>query len=97
MKERAEGQRTETSGPQSRVEVFLHPRHQSGWEVAVRLEAWSATLGWYPQKTLVLEPDQVGQLRRLLAAAEAQLRSVAQGPRDAEGAEVIPFPQVRPS
>ncbi|MBI4496955.1 MAG: hypothetical protein HY689_03525 [Chloroflexi bacterium] len=92
------GQRVETGTPQSRIAVFLQQRESSDWEVVVRLEAWDAVLGWYPQKTLTLAPGEVGHLRRLLAAADAQLQDLTAPPEsEADTAEVrlIPFPHIR--
>lgn len=79
--------------PDASVEVFVQQTRSGAPKVGIQLNIWSKSLGWRPQKTLLLDPDQIPDLRRQLAAAEIHLRQTEALPNDdAERGRVLPFP-----
>ncbi len=79
--------------PEASVEVFVQQTRAGVPKVGIQLNIWSKSLGWRPQKTLLLDPAQIPDLRRQLAAAEIHLRQtdIIPGEPDEMG-RVLPFP-----
>lgn len=91
-----DGRTTKRAG---RLNVFLQLGADGDWEVVVCKEAWNRELGWHPlRNVLTADGYEASQLRRLLAAAEVQLRCVHREPGvEATECRIIPFPAVRRS
>lgn len=84
--------------PEASIEVFVQRNGNGAPKVGIQLNIWSKSLGWRPQKTLLLDPNQLPDLRRQLAAVEAHLRqtdALADGDNEAgDTGKVLPFPHI---
>lgn len=84
--------------PDASVEVFLQRSAAGMPKVGIQLNTWSKSLGWRPQKTLLLDPSQIADLRRQLAAVDIYLRQQQADASDDETAgdtgRLLPFPQI---
>ena len=79
--------------PEASVEVFVQQTKAGVPKVGIQLNVWSKSLGWRPQKTLLLDPTQIPDLRRQLAAAEIHLRQTDVIPGDTdEMGKLLLFP-----
>ena len=79
--------------PEATVEVYVQQTRAGASKVGIQVNVWSKSLGWRPQKTLLLDPSQLPDLRRQLAAAEVHLRQTEVLPSDSdEMGRVLPFP-----
>lgn len=52
-----------------KVEVVLSQGADGTRELRLILQGWGEGIGWYPQKTISLNPSQIGPLQRVLARA----------------------------
>jgi hypothetical protein len=76
----------EGENEKEKVELALHQTGEEPAGLEVRSLRWGQGIGWYVQKTIVLDPAQVQQLNYLLR------RSSITGRKTVNGGKVIPFP-----
>ncbi|MBI4490481.1 MAG: hypothetical protein HY694_15465 [Deltaproteobacteria bacterium] len=69
-----------------RVELILHRSGEGSTRLEIRSLCWGQGIGWYVQKTIILDLIQVKMLARVLRQPSVM------GPRNREKSKVIPFP-----
>ena len=60
-----------------------------GSRVELRQQSWGDGIGWFTQNSVALHPDQVAQLKSVLAATKTPRREVM--PIQSDSAASIPF------
>ena len=66
--------------------VLVQPRSGPS-QVSLRQQTWAEKIGWYDQKCIDLEPDQVRQLRGVFGVTASQFK-----PSPRPELATIPFP-----
>lgn len=87
-----------------KIEVLMERTESSTDCVQLRLLSWGEGVGWYPQKTIVFDCNEIGALQSILKQAEALIKQGKQKSLDGKVAEItekngmgkiLPFPQPR--
>ncbi|MFQ5598380.1 MAG: hypothetical protein ACE5GK_10060 [Nitrospiria bacterium] len=73
-----------------KIEVLLDRQDPSEARLSLRLLSWGDGIGWYPQKTLMLGPREIGTLETLLKQARALMQTTKR--KTPPKGKVIPFP-----
>jgi len=78
------------------VEIDLVPLIDGDGECRFQLEQrnWAEGIGWYTQKTIVLDAAQARRLQQLLAAQSPQITRAPQRPPASDRGRVVPFRRV---
>lgn len=71
--------------------VVLLQRDEAGHShVSLRQQTWAEGIGWFDQKSIDLDPEQLNQLRSVLGWSPRATRRVVEGDQPA----TLPFPSV---
>jgi hypothetical protein len=73
------------------LEIALEPSTEGKSRMALRRLSWSESLGWYPQQSLYLSPDEAESLLQSLRST----RQLWQPQPSHTPGKVIPFPTLR--
>jgi hypothetical protein len=76
----------EGENQKEKVELILRQTAEGQAGLEVRSLRWGQGVGWYVQKTIILDPTQVQRLDRLLRRASIVSR------KGGKSGKVIPFP-----
>lgn len=76
----------EGGNEKEKVELVLHHAAEGSASLEVRSLRWGPGIGWYVQKTIVLDPAQVHRLDRLLR------RSFVVRRKEGNSGKITPFP-----
>ncbi len=74
-----------------KVEVLLARDEESSDQLQFRLLSWGEGIGWYPQKTITLDCQEIGALRTILNRANA-ITKANQRHKPCSKGKVVPFP-----
>jgi hypothetical protein len=75
------------SNPADRLLVVLVHTRAGESQVVLRQQSWAEGIGWYDQKSLALDPQQLRRLKGVLG-----VRSPAPVRQDADAPATLPFP-----
>lgn len=78
---------------EEKVEVLVNRGQGSKGEIFLRVLSWGEGIGWYPQKTIQLDPRQLRALQTLLKKVDALLRPGGKGGMKIRG-KILPFPLI---
>ena len=78
------------------VEIDLVPLIDEEGECRFQLEQrnWAEGIGWYTQKTIVLDASQARRLQQLLAVQSPQITRSLRRPADSDRGRLVPFRRV---
>ena len=77
-----------SSRENQRLTVVLVRGPDGSSQVSLRQQTWAETIGWFDQRSVELEPEQVRQLRAVLGTTPGRVPV----PLSAEQPATIPFP-----
>ena len=88
------GPAPQTAPTEQRVEVVIE-QHEGAPRVALKYMTWTEGLGWWGQKTILLDVDQLDDLHRAITVARHRLtHQRAEAGEPVATAQVIRLPQV---
>jgi hypothetical protein len=76
------------------IAVILRVEEDGPCEINLILQAWGEGIGWYPQKTIRLDPSQIDPLQRVLGIAKGL--ACREPPHGQPGGVILRWPS-RPS
>jgi len=82
------------SDEREKIEVLM-VREEPEAKIHLRSLSWGEGIGWYPQKTLILNCKEVGKLQMLLNQIQAIVKTEPQKKACSRG-KIIPFPRRQP-
>lgn len=77
-----------------KVEVHLTQEGSTEGRIHIRLFSWGEGIGWYPQKTIVLDCREINALQTTLNRVKALIKTRKRQKQRAQG-KLIPFPPRR--